>query len=49
MKLKQILLKGVHEKKNRLNIENSLNFQQMMEIVGGYDYQTKSSFFFNFI
>lgn len=47
MKLKQILLKGVHEKKNRLNIENSLNFQQMMEIVGGYDYQTKSSCFFN--
>lgn len=47
MKLHKILLKGVNEKKKQLNVENSLNFQQMMEIVGGYDYTSNSSCFFN--
>lgn len=47
MKLRKILLKGVNEKKNHLNAEDSLSLQQMRAFVGGYDYTTNSSCFFN--
>ena len=44
MKIKRIKINAID---NLLNIENSLNSQQMMEFVGGYDYTTDSSCFFN--